>query len=246
MSDIQVDVLAALFFIGWPVYHVVAGAVSHSQKDEAFYQHLTLNSSLFPRLRWIFPLTWGLLMCFNGVGAFLFWHAYASGDNDTTFLVALILYTISFLFQCGWSNMFFRRKMLRLTFFITVIVILGAQIGYFVCTILYPEVVSAVASGLVVLWLAFASIMTGIVAFCMPEHHHTRHHRTAAEERLTEEERQLAEYGTYDRGTGGGYEQTRAQATGGFAPVSSNMVNTGSAQLRKGALPTNVQLQLPK
>jgi hypothetical protein len=88
--------------------------------------------------------------------------------------------------------------------------------------------------------------MTGIVAFCMPEHHHTRHHRTAAEERLTEEERQLAEYGTYDRGTGGGYEQTRAQATGGFAPVSSNMVNTGSAQLRKGALPTNVQLQLPK
>ena len=169
MADIQIDIGFAILLIGWPVYHLLSGP-PYTKRDDAFYTHLSNHSAVFPRWRWIFPLMWTLLWSFNGAGAWLFWHAYAAGDNDTTYLVGLILYTISFVFQCGWYNMFFKRRMLKSTFWVTLIVIWGSQVGYFVCTILYPEVVSAVASGLLVAWLTYATLMTGVAAFYVPDH----------------------------------------------------------------------------
>ena len=174
MSDLQIDVLAALFFIGWPVYQLLVER-PYSKKDDIFYRHLAHHSMVFPKMRFVFPLAWSLLWPANGVGAYLFWHAYSAGE-DTTYLVGLIFYAVSFIAQCGWYNMFFRRRMLKTSFFVTFVIIWGGAVGYFVCSILYPQIVAAICSGLLVLWLTYATLMTGAAAFIVPDHEaHGRH-----------------------------------------------------------------------
>ena len=229
MSDLQIDFLAAFVFIGGVVYHLLVDR-PHSKKDEAFYIHLTVHSPLFPRWRIVFPIVWTLLWVFNGVGAYLFWHAYAPGD-DTTFLVGLIFYAISFVFQCGWYNMFFRRRMFKITFFMTLIVIEGSAIGYFVCTIIYPQVVAAVAAGLLVVWIGYATLLSAVVAFSSWGDH-------------TKASSPVDESGTDDGYQG--YDPANAQiatqnvqaSQGKFAPVGSAAVQ------RKGT--ASIGLQLPK
>jgi len=110
--DLQVDVVAAFFFIGWPIYQLMVEGAWTSY-DESFYEHLTTHSALFPRGAWraLFPVAWTVLWPANGVAAYLFWHAYSVGD-DTTYLVGLIFYMVGFLASCGWTNLFFRLSLL--------------------------------------------------------------------------------------------------------------------------------------
>jgi tryptophan-rich sensory protein len=206
MADIQIDVGFAILFIAWPVYHLLT-SVPYTKKDDHFYTHLTKHSAIFPRWRWIFPLVWTLLWSFNGAGAFLFWHAYSAADNDTTYLVGLIFYTISFVFQCGWYNMFFKRRALKSSFWVTFIVIWGSAVGYFVCTILYPEIVSAVAAGLMVAWLTYATVMCYVAAYWVPDHHSHK----VDEERLMDGESPAHRGDSYYMR--GGYDASGAQVT---------------------------------
>jgi|WetSurMetagenome_2_1015567.scaffolds.fasta_scaffold01048_18 tryptophan-rich sensory protein len=234
MSDLQLDVLAAFIFIGWPIYNLLVEP-PHRKKDDTFYTHLTVHSSVFPRHRIIFPVVWTVLDTLNGIGAYLFWHAYAPGD-DNTFVAGFILYLVYFVFHCGWYNMFFRRRMLKLAFFVTLIPIWGGAVGYFVCTIIYPQIFAAVAAGLLVLWLTYATFMTLVAAFFVEDH------RAAAADVA------LEPYSDY--------EQNNAQVTGGGnANLNNNMTNaatkfsavpTASVGNSMGTVQRKGPLQLPK
>jgi tryptophan-rich sensory protein len=214
MSDLQIDVLAALFYITFPVYQLLTEA-PHSKKDDIFYAHLQKHSSWFPRYRIVFPIVWTLMWSANGVGAYLFWHAYEPGQ-DTTYLVGLIFYAVSFVAQCGWYNLFFRRRLLKLSFFVSLVFIWGGSVGYFVCTVLYPQLTASIISGIVVGMLSVATLFTGVAAFWVPDHGHHHGHGGGsvvdqAEALLTNEESSQTPYARY------GYDASGAQAVA--APV---------------------------
>ncbi len=173
--DLQIDLLAAFVFIGWPVYQLLAVSSAWSAKDEAFYQYLASQSRLFPSgwARVLFPLMWTILWPLNGVGAYLFWHAYAVGD-DTVWLVGIIFYIVFFVVSCAWMRIFFRMQAIRFAFLITFIFIWGGALAYCICAWLYPQYFAAVASTVLVVWLTYALLLTGAAAYITWPFHHKR------------------------------------------------------------------------
>jgi len=228
MSDLQVDILAALLFIALPVYHFLAER-PYGKKDENFYIHLTVHSGLFPRHRWVLSGVSSLLWIANGVGAYLFWHAYVPGE-DTTFLVGLIFYIVAVMGHCAWYKIFYVCKRYKLSFIMTVIFIWGGIVAYFVCAIIYPQITAAILAGILLLWQSYIVVLVGVMAFGgIPDH-----------SKPPPVDETTVDRGDYDA-TNAQY-QAPATVQGKFAAVGSAI---GSAQ-RRG--PTNGQqvLQLPK
>jgi tryptophan-rich sensory protein len=73
----QLDWVAAIAFIGFPVYHLLTSR-AFSRRDDVFYRHLEAHSSIFPRsdsiFRGVFGLAWAVLFPSMGVAGFLFWR----------------------------------------------------------------------------------------------------------------------------------------------------------------------------
>jgi tryptophan-rich sensory protein len=188
MSDLQVDVLSAFFFIGLPVYYLMTGPPYTNGDDYFYMQFADHYPSLFPRgwAKIVFPIAWTLLWPANGVGAYLFWHSYELG-NDVTYLVGIIFYIVALMAMFSWNNMFFKRRALKSAFFTSLIFSWGGTLAYMVCAILYSQTYPAIAAGLLLGWLTYANILMLVAAFVFPAH--LRKHEAEAEELEAEEEK---------------------------------------------------------
>jgi tryptophan-rich sensory protein len=172
MSDLQVDLVAAAIFIGLPVYHLVT-CVPYSNGDDSFYEHLAGHSAAFPRgwLKLLFPFMWMVLWPAYGVAQYLFWHSYTLSGSDTVWLVGMIFSLVALMAMFAWYNMFFRRRAVKSAFFISLIPAWGGVLAFLVCACIYPQTYTIVVTALMLAWLTYATVLTGIAAFVIPAHH---------------------------------------------------------------------------
>jgi tryptophan-rich sensory protein len=165
MSGTQLEWVAALVFIGLPVYHLMT-TQALSARDDVFYRHLEAHSALFPRSGWIFGLAWTILFPAMGVAGFYFWRDADVATNGYT--IGLVFYVVALMCAYGWMNMFFLRRMVLLSFFLTVFGVLacgGVFLGY---SIFYGLIVSSILAGLWVAFTLYATVLSGVAAFSVP------------------------------------------------------------------------------
>jgi tryptophan-rich sensory protein len=167
MSTAQPDWVAALVFIGLPVYHLIT---SRSGRDDAFYRHLEAHSMIFPRsdsvFRGVFKLAWTLLFPAMGVAGFLFWR-----DADSTasgYTIGLVFYMIAVFSAYGWMRMFFVRRMVFTSFFMTFFGVLGCAAVFLGYSIFFSLVVPSILSGIWCGFTLYATLLTCIAAFSVP------------------------------------------------------------------------------
>jgi translocator protein len=118
--------------------------------------YATLQKPSWNPPNWIFGPVWTLLYLLMGVAAGIIWHT-----KDERRIQALMLFILQFMFNLGWSYIFFERHAIGWAF-AEIIVLLTLII---ITTISFYKI-KPLAAGLMIpyiLWVSFATCLNGTI-----------------------------------------------------------------------------------
>ena len=113
----------------------------------------TINKPSFNPPNWIFGPVWTLLFTLMGISLYLVWTSPSSKIR----MIALVLFTIQFIFNVAWSYLFFGINRPGIAFAEILV-----MLGFIIATTIYFFKVNKVSGYLLIpyiLWVSFASIL---------------------------------------------------------------------------------------
>lgn len=169
---LETEWLGLAAFFAPPILYLLGGK-SWGARREAYYQYLSVRSSVFflqgQAKRIVFPLVWTIFfMVTIPTSGFLYWFTVDPAVSGVfNYNLGLGFYWVGLLLLFAWSRVFFDMYQAVMGFFVT-LAIIAAQAGFLAMCIIVGMVPGIVLTALLLAWLVFALVWTGAAAFAIP------------------------------------------------------------------------------